>query len=135
MRSNAGYVLSDENTTLAEVLSANGYRTSAEIATQVIGEHTQLGQGFDRYHDLEFQDIQRKTIHVQDGEEERAVEVDEREADDITRFGLQFIKENRNEKFFLWLHYFDAHQPYSPPGRFYETSSESRLSRRNSIHR
>ena len=125
VRSNAGYVLSDENTTLAEVLSAHGYRTSAEIAAPVIGGHTQLGQGFDRYHDLEFQDIQRKTIHVRDADGERAVEVDEREAEDITRFGLQFIKENRSEKFFLWLHYFDAHQPYSPPGRFYETSSES----------
>jgi arylsulfatase A-like enzyme len=125
VRSNAGYVLADGNTTLAEVLSAHGYRTSAEIATRVIGGHTQLGQGFDLYHDLEFQDIQRKTIYVQDGEEERAVEVDEREADDITRFGLRFIEENRSEKFFLWLHYFDAHQPYSPPGRFYETSSES----------
>ncbi len=124
-RSNAGYVLADENTTLAEVLSAHGYRTSAEVAAPVIGRHTQLGQGFDHYHDLESQDIQRKTIHVQDGEEQRAIEVEEREADDITRFGLRFIKENRSEKFFLWLHYFDAHQPYSPPGRFYETSSES----------
>jgi arylsulfatase A-like enzyme len=126
VRSNAGYVLADGNTTLAEVLSAHGYRTSAEIAAPVIGGHTQLGQGFDRYHDLVFQDIQRKTIRVREGEGDKAVEVDEREADDITRFGLQFIQENQSEKFFLWLHYFDAHQPYSPPGRFYETSSESR---------
>ncbi|MBW1842720.1 MAG: sulfatase-like hydrolase/transferase [Deltaproteobacteria bacterium] len=125
VRSNAGYVLSDENTTLAEALSAHGYKTSAEIAAPVIGGHTQLGQGFDRFHDLDFPDIQRKTIVVRDGEEQRSVEVDEREADDITNFGLRFIKENRSEKFFLWLHYFDAHQPYSPPGRFYETSSES----------
>ncbi len=125
VRSNAGYVLSDENTTLAEVLSAHGYRTAAEIAAPVIGEHTRLGQGFDRYHDLKFEDIQRKTINVQDGEEQEAIEVEEREADDITKFGLEFIRQNRSEKFFLWLHYFDAHQPYSPPGRFYETSSES----------
>ncbi len=124
-RSNAGYVLSDENTTLAEVLRAQGYRTSAEVAAPVIGGHTQLDQGFDHYHDLEFPDVQRKTIRVRDGEGERTVEVNEREADDITRFGLRFIRENRSEKFFLWLHYFDAHQPYSPPGRFYETSSES----------
>jgi arylsulfatase A-like enzyme/Flp pilus assembly protein TadD len=125
VRSNAGYVLADGNTTLAEVLSAHGYRTSAEVAAPVIGRHTQLGQGFDRYHDLESEDIQLKTIQVRDGEEQKTVEVAEREADDITRFGLRFIKENRNEKFFLWLHYFDAHQPYSPPGRFYGTSSES----------
>jgi arylsulfatase A-like enzyme len=123
VRSNAGYVLSDQNVTLAEALSARGYKTSAEVAAPVVGSHTQLGQGFDRYHDLEFQDIQRKTIHVRDGEEQRAVEVDEREAEDITRFGIRFLKQNRSEKFFLWLHYFDAHQPYSPPGRFYETSS------------
>jgi len=125
VRSNAGYVLADENTTLAEVLSAHGYKTSAEIAAPVIGGHTQLGQGFDRYHDLEFPDVQRKTILVREGEEQRSVEVEEREANDITNSGIRFIKENRKEKFFLWLHYFDAHQPYSPPGRFYETSSES----------
>jgi arylsulfatase A-like enzyme/Flp pilus assembly protein TadD len=125
VRSNAGYVLADENTTLAEVLSAHGYRTSAEIAAPVIGEHTQLGQGFDHYHDLSFDDVQRKTVNVIDGEEQKAVEINLREADDITRFGLRFIQENRGEKFFLWLHYFDPHQPYSPPGRFYGTSSES----------
>jgi arylsulfatase A-like enzyme len=126
VRSNAGYVLSDENTTLAEVLSADGYGTFAEIAAPVIGAHTQLNQGFDRYRDFEFDDIEFKTIHVRDIDgEERTVEVDEREADDITRFGLRTLKENRSKKFFLWLHYFDAHAPYSPPGRFYETSSES----------
>ncbi len=125
VRSNAGFVLSEENTTLAEVLGARGYRTAAEVAAPVIGEHTQLGQGFDHYRDLQFPEVQRKKILVQDGEEQRTVELDEREADDITRFGLRFIAENRSEKFFLWLHYFDAHQPYSPPGRFYETSSES----------
>jgi arylsulfatase A-like enzyme len=103
-RANAGYVLADENITLAEVLSAHGYRTAAEIAAPVIGRHTQLGQGFDIYHDLESQDIERKTIQVKDGEEQRAVELNEREADDITRFGLRFIEENRSEKFFLWLH-------------------------------
>jgi arylsulfatase A-like enzyme/Tfp pilus assembly protein PilF len=125
VRSNAGYVLSEENTTLAEALSAEGYRTAAEIAAPVIGEHTQLGQGFDRYHDLEYPDVQRKTVHVKEGDGKRAVEIDEREADDITKFGLRFIKQNRDRKFFLWLHYFDAHQPYSPPARFYDTSSES----------
>jgi len=125
VRSNAGYVLGDGNTTLAEVLSARGYITSAEIAALVIGGHTQLGQGFDRYRDPEFEDIQRKTITVLDEGEERAIESNEREAGDITRFGLEFLEENRNEKFFLWLHYFDAHRPYSPPIRFSETWSES----------
>jgi len=51
--------------------------------------------------------------------------VDEREATDITKHGLRFISENRETKFFLWLHYFDAHQPYVPPARFSEISSES----------
>jgi arylsulfatase A-like enzyme len=125
VRSNSGYVLADENATLAEALRAHGYKTAAEVAAPVIGQHTRLDQGFDHYHDLRFQDIRRKTIRVREGEEEKVVEVDEREAEDVTRFGLRFLEQSRSEKFFLWLHYFDAHQPYSPPGRFYATSSES----------
>ncbi|HXV37138.1 MAG TPA: sulfatase-like hydrolase/transferase [Myxococcota bacterium] len=125
VRSNSGYVLADENATLAEALRAHGYKTAAEVAAPVVGQHTRLDQGFDHYHDLRFPDIRRKTIRVRDGEEEKVVEVEEREAEDVTRFALRFLEQNRTEKFFLWLHYFDAHQPYSPPGRFYATSSES----------
>ena len=48
VRSNSGFVLSDANITLAEILREHGYETAAEVAAPVLGAHTQIGQGFDR---------------------------------------------------------------------------------------
>jgi arylsulfatase A-like enzyme len=50
-RSNSGYVLSQQNVTLAEALQTAGYRTGAEIAAPVIAARTHLDQGFDLYRD------------------------------------------------------------------------------------
>jgi len=126
VRSNAGFVLSDANITLAEILRERGYETAAEVAAPVLGAHTQIGQGFDRFRDLGSDDVERKNIGIRRSEGSgRDIVVDEREASDITKHGLRFIHENREQKFFLWLHYFDAHQPYVPPARFSEISSES----------
>jgi arylsulfatase A-like enzyme len=126
VRSNSGFVLSDANITLAEILRERGYETAAEVAAPVLGAHTQIGQGFERFRDLNSDDVERKIIGVRRHGDVREVQVDEREANDITKHGMRFIDENRGKKFFLWLHYFDAHQPYSPPARFGEISSESR---------
>jgi arylsulfatase A-like enzyme len=126
VRSNFGFVLSDANITLAEILRERGYETAAEVAAPVLGAHTQIGQGFDRFHDLSFDDVEFKSIRARHRGGVREVQVDEREANDITKHGMRFIDENRGKKFFLWLHYFDAHQPYSPPIRFIGISSESR---------
>jgi len=45
----AGSVLPDSLTTLAEVLSENGYFTAGVYANRVIGEKFNFGQGFDRW--------------------------------------------------------------------------------------
>jgi arylsulfatase A-like enzyme len=125
VRANSGFVLSDANVTLAEVLRERGYATAAEVAAPVLGVQTQISQGFDRVRDLSSEDVERKSIRVRHQGDIREVLIDEREADDITKHGIRFINENREKKFFLWLHYFDAHQPYSPPDRFSEISLES----------
>ena len=38
--------------------------------------------------------------------------------DDITEQSIRWIEEHKNEDFFLWVHYFDPHIPYSPPEAF-----------------
>ncbi len=125
-RANSGHVLSDANQTLAEVLKSHGYATGAEIAAPVIGAHTQLDQGFDLYRDLKFSDVSKKSVTFKKGGgDEISSEIPEREASDITKHGIRFLQQHRDEKFFLWLHYFDAHQPYSPPLRYFELVGES----------
>lgn len=117
-RSNGGYVLSQDNATLAELLQARGYRTAAEIANSVIDERTQLDQGFDSYRGPSAPGVELKTIQIRDEGELRTIERDDRTATDITRAGIEFLRANQREPFFLWLHYFDPHSPYSPPGPF-----------------
>jgi arylsulfatase A-like enzyme len=113
-RSNSGHVLSNEIETLAEVLRAHGYRTGAEIAAPVINASTQLDQGFEHYQDLRSPRVEKVsgTSKAPDGTTRR-VEVDERDATDITRWGQRFIADHASESFFLWLHYFDPHQRYT----------------------
>ena len=107
-RANSGYVLSDENVTLAEVLQSHGYVTAAEIAAVVIGRHSQLSQGFDQYREVNSFDVERKTF-VERGEKQ---EMAEREAADIARHAVRFLETHTDEKFFLWLHLFDPHSFY-----------------------
>ncbi len=118
IRSNAGYVLTNDNVTLAEALQEHGYRTAAEIAAPVLGRRMLLNQGFESYRDTLSPGIQRKHIRTITGNDEKSIRLDERIASDITSRGIQFLNAYREDKFFLWLHYFDPHQGYTPPAEY-----------------
>lgn len=109
-RSNLGYELAEQNVTLAEVLKAAGYQTAAEVASAVIAQDRNLDQGFDQYHDP---GERTTTGHA-------GLHRLERDAGEITEGALRFLRAHGDRPFFLWLHYFDAHTPYSPPERFRE---------------
>jgi arylsulfatase A-like enzyme/Flp pilus assembly protein TadD len=113
-RSNSGYALSREVETLAEVLREHGYRTGAEIAAPVINATTQLDQGFEHYQDLTSTQIEKVggLAHGADGTTHR-VDLEERDATDISRWGIRFIEQHAQEPFFLWLHFFDPHLRYA----------------------
>jgi len=115
-RSNNGYVLADENVTLAERFKAAGYETAAEIAAPVIEARTKLDQGFDSYTDTTSFDVRLKQVTVEnsDGSVESG-ELRERDGSDVTRRAIDFLARNRDVPFFLWLHYFDPHAPYAAP--------------------
>jgi len=115
-RSNVGYVLSDRNTTLAEVLRDAGYRTGAEIAAAVLQESSRIGQGFEHRRDPGSPGVELKQV-VHRGETEQS-EYPIRVARDIADSGIDFIREHRGEPFLLWLHFFDPHHPYAPPQEY-----------------
>lgn len=115
VRSNSGYRLAEENETLAEVLHARGWRTHAEVAARVIGARTRLDQGFERYRGP------KDAVATIDAIERRQQSTRlSRDAEDVTERGLAFLREHGGRPFFLWLHYFDPHQPLDPPARFGE---------------
>jgi choline-sulfatase len=91
--------LSGNHPVLAERLRQAGYRTAAFVSTFVLARRFGLARGFDVYDDEQ-----------PAGHAERAA----RETTD--RALAHLARESR--PFFLWVHYFDPHHPYTPPEPF-----------------
>lgn len=108
VRSNTGYVLAPGHRTLAEVLRERGYATAAEVAVDVLSRDKRLDRGFDHYRGPSDAGARRKTVTGADG---RPIEKQIRSGADISRAGVATLRAHRERPFFLWLHYFDAHQP------------------------
>lgn len=108
VRNNGNYVLPDGVTTLAEVLSREGYATAAFVGAYVLDSQFGLSQGFGTYDDS-FREYGKAGASYFGYLERPAVELTER--------ALSWI-DSASEPFFLWLHYFDPHYPYLPPPPF-----------------
>ena len=116
-----GQRLDEGLTTLAERLHAAGYRTSAAVSSFVLDKRLGFAQGFGTY-DSRFEK-QRATATMERWEGLTVPAGFDRRADETTDIALAWLaRRGKDRPFFLWVHYFDPHQPYSPPtpwdGRF-----------------
>ena len=104
---NAGFILDPKVTTLAEILKSKNYKTAAFISAFILDSQFGLDQGFDLYSD-NFSLVQANvdSTHVSRRADETELEVD------------SWLKKNSDQKFFLWVHYYDPHDPYDPPEQF-----------------
>ncbi|MDY7030173.1 MAG: sulfatase, partial [Spirochaetota bacterium] len=84
---NNGQMLYPSVISMAEVLKNEGYRCGAFLAHGVGADW----RGFDRLVEAAYQD------------------------ELITEEAVEWLKENRDDKLFLWMHYFEPHKPYQPP--------------------
>ena len=89
--------------TLAERLRDEGYATAAFVSGFPLQRVFGLDRGFARYDDALPQGREGWT---------------ERKADETTRKALAFLATARRP-FFLWVHYYDPHDPYEPPRAFW----------------
>ncbi len=107
-RNNGRYLADEGNVTLAEVLRDGGYTTGAEVGAYVLDAVWGINQGFDHY--------RSETTLEQRGERfERLASLESEKADAVCDRALEWLGEHGSEKFFLWVHFFDPHQPYEPP--------------------
>ena len=102
---NLGYALSDESTTLAELLQAQGFATGAAVSSFVLDARFNLSQGFQSYDD-DF------------GAEHKIGFLNERKGDETTAVALRYLDAHRDDRFFLFVHYYDPHDDYAPPEPF-----------------
>lgn len=104
-RANGIYRLGSEQRTLAEILSENGYETAAFVSSFVLDAKYGLAQGFDHYDDA---------VNPSSAPMGYA----ERRGDETTDRALAWLAKPRQRPFFAWVHYFDAHSPYTAPAPF-----------------
>ena len=90
--------LPEFNQTMAETFSAAGFRTAAAIDNGNLDAALGFSQGFDSY---------EQTWLSEESELART--------EAITRFAENYLTQQDETPFFLWLHYVNPHAPYQPP--------------------
>jgi arylsulfatase A-like enzyme/Flp pilus assembly protein TadD len=110
VRDNADFRLPDGVTTLAEHLKRQGYSTAAVVGSLVLTASLGLNQGFDAYNEP---GMPRGA--APDGRLALYRPIVERPASEVTDAAIAALDRIGGGAFFLWVHYYDPHHPYSPP--------------------
>ena len=105
VRVNGNTALSEEQTTIAEVLSPKGYACGAFIGAFVLDGRWGLRQGFELYDD-KF-DL-KKYKHIDLGAIQRP-------GNQVMDAALGWMQGHTDKPFFAWVHLYDPHTPYEPP--------------------
>ena len=112
-----GLILPNEFETMAEHFTHEGYQTAALVSSFVLHSKFNYGQGFQYYYD-EMQGHEASAIG-----EWKAHDLKgglDRRASFTSNRAIQWLQTQRDPKrpFFLFVHYFDPHHPYTPPKPF-----------------
>ncbi len=93
---------------LPEILHRNGYRTAAFVGALVL-DPRKLAPGFERGFG-----IYDAGFHRRRGSEDRYRSL-ERRGEEVVNRALAWLSKQPAGPFFLWVHLYDPHDPYSPP--------------------
>jgi len=111
--------LDDNTSVLAEVPQTNGYLPAAVDNLNSNACHPKwFPRGFKYYINLT---RYAKELDIEEKEKQsflQRVGVCSVKAEEINYEALRWLKEHRKEEFFLFLHYWDTHQPYNQPEPF-----------------
>ena len=106
VRENAGFVLDPKVQTLAPMLSQRGYATGAFVGAFPLDARFGLTPGFDVYDDKYPEGIGKLDFKMA-----------ERPADEVLALAVDWWARQSTPRF-MWIHLYDPHAPYAPPGEF-----------------
>lgn len=101
--SNGPYRLDPKFPTLAQRFRESGYHTAAVVASFVLSRSFGLDHGFDLYDDR-----LRETTGADP----------EKPANEVAAAAAAWLDHPLQPPFFLWLHFYDPHYPYTPPAGY-----------------
>jgi len=105
VRENVGYFLDETVPTLAEEMRAAGWNTAGFVSAFVLDSRWGISRGFDTY----FDDFDLKEV------ENPNLGSVQRDGKETVSEAVRWLDDRPEGKFFLWLHLFDPHDPYTPP--------------------
>jgi choline-sulfatase len=106
IRDNVAPTLGADVPVLAELFQRAGFATAAFVSSVVLTRQSGLARGFDTYSDA-----------FEIGEDDaRFLNTIQKRGDIAAGEATAWIKER--QKFFAWVHLYDPHDPYEPPGRY-----------------
>ena len=117
VRNNGHFVLPEDVPTLATLLAGHGYDTAAFVSSFVLDRQFGLARGF---------------AHYDDGLDEipggTATPIDSERRGDRTLAAAQAwlrqpARAQAGRPYFLWVHFYDPHEPYLPPSPFREQAA------------
>jgi arylsulfatase A-like enzyme/Tfp pilus assembly protein PilF len=104
VRDNGGFFVSPKETTLATILKGAGFQTGAVVGAYVLDGKWGLNKAFDTYVD----DFDTAKVRGLGGAVQRP-------ANEVVDRALPWLEKVKGQRFFAWLHFYDAHTPYDPP--------------------
>jgi arylsulfatase A-like enzyme/Flp pilus assembly protein TadD len=107
-----GIPLSPRLPYLPDLLHAQGYHTGAFVGSLILDPLDGTAPGFDRGFE-----IYDAGFHLRRHGMDRYKSV-ERRAGDVVNHALAWLSQLENGPFFLWIHLYDAHDPYDAPPPF-----------------
>lgn len=109
--------------TLAETMQEKGYVTAGFVSNPNIKKIFQFNRGFDEYFDSPVEDTLamaafRESIFGNILKELSRYQFNwkyQNDVAEVNRHAFSWLDQNHSRPFFLYLHYIDPHEPYSPP--------------------
>ena len=108
IRDNVAPALGSDVPLMAETLKASGFSTAAFVSSIVLARPSGLERGFDTFSD-------RFDVAEDDA---RFLNTIQRRGDVATGEAVEWIRARKADRFFAWVHLYDPHDPYEPPGRY-----------------
>lgn len=107
VRDNVGYLVKDDERTLAELLRSRGFATGAAVSSYVLRRESGIAKGFSFY-----------DSELPAASPESSVGAVQRDGAETLAAAEKWLATQGDRRFFLFLHLYEPHKPYAPPVRF-----------------
>lgn len=107
VRDTGGFILRPSSVTFTTILKKNGWDTAGFIGSEVLKRSFGFNQGFSFYDDQ----MPRST-------EKGYLRDASRPANIVVDHAVSWLNASSKQPFFMWLHFYDPHEPYRPPASF-----------------